>query len=114
MLAVLQVRSVSIQNGYILGVGHVSLDFYDMRRMHGQQIHTSAAQSDSSLLLRRLEMQAHSMNLDPVLREYGFREVRNMQSAVYTHCWDPSGTRVLAAGGALPLGCRGAFVQVLT
>jgi WD repeat-containing protein 40A len=31
-------------------------------------------------------------------------------SAAYTHCWDPSGTRLFAAGGPLPFGLRGCYM----
>lgn len=111
-----QVRSVTIQNDYILGVGHTSLDFYDMRRMQSQRIniHPGYAADRSSLRLRRLEMHTPNVGVDPFLLQQGFGVFANRQSTVYTHSWDPSGTRVLAAGGPLAWGCRGAFLQVLT
>jgi hypothetical protein len=113
----MQVRSVSIQNDHILGVGHnSSLEFYDMRRMQGQRIniHPGHAADGSSVRLRRLEMDTPNPCVDPFFLQQGFGAFANTQSTVYTHCWDPSGTRVLAAGGPLAWGCRGAFLQVLT
>ena len=33
-----------------------------------------------------------------------------VHSATYTHCWDPSGTRLFTAGGPLPFGLRGCYM----
>lgn len=111
-----QVRSVGIQNSYILGVGHTTLDFYDLRRIQGGRVDVSQRAPDSNLLLKRVDMQPYSTSLNPVLVQAGYDIPLNLgtESAVYSHCWDPTGTRVLAAGGALALGFRGAFMQLLT
>lgn len=67
---------------------------------------------DDSLLLRRVDVKVEdSSQADP-----GWFDVRRsdrVTPAVCTHCWDRSGTRVVAAGGPLELGCKGAFVQLL-
>jgi len=96
-----------MQNSTILGVGHNDLDFYDLRRLQGQHVRVSSRYPDSSLLYKHVDMR----DVDPV-PEMGI--FRRSGYVVYSHCWDPSGTQVLAAGGALTVGDRGAFVQLLT
>jgi hypothetical protein len=110
----MQVRSISIHGEHILGVGHTSMDFYDMRKISGSHISTAPRRPDSSLLLRQVEVRSARMGLDPVLVRHGYEADFEMHSTVYSHCWDPSGTRVLAAGGALSMGCRGALLHLLT
>jgi WD repeat-containing protein 40A len=35
-----------------------------------------------------------------------------VQNATYTHCWDPSCTRLFTAGGPLPFGLRGCYMAL--
>jgi hypothetical protein len=101
---------VSIQHGHLLGVGHSSLDFFDLRYIRGNHVDIFQMPPDDSLLLRRVEMKVE----DSSPADHGFYSMSDrVTPAVYTHCWDGSGTRVVAAGGSLALGCRGAFAQLL-
>lgn len=102
---------MSIQHGHLLGVGHSSLDFFDLRYIRGNRVDIFEMPPDDSLLLRRVDMQVEdSSQADP-----GWFNMSDSVTrvAVCTHCWDRSGTRVVAAGGPLELGCKGAFVQLL-
>lgn len=108
-----QVRSVSIQHGHLLGVGHKSLDFFDLRRLRNSHVDIFRARPDPGLLLQRIDMRAVPSAVNPVLQQYGVSLSSQSAPAVYAHCWDPSGTRLVAAGGALSLGGRGTFMQLL-
>jgi hypothetical protein len=106
------VRSVSIQHGHLLGVGHSSLDFFDLRYIRGNHVNIYQMPPDDSLLLRRVDMKVEdSSQADP--EWFNMSDLDRVTPAVYTHCWDRSGTRVVAAGGSLALGCKGVFVQLL-
>jgi hypothetical protein len=112
----LQVRSVSIHNDVILGVGHNSMDFHDLRYIRSDRSLNLTDASGTSLLTR-FQVPVSRSVLNPVLLQHGLlvpEALNNMQPAVYTHSWDPSGTHVLAAGGPLALGLRGASMQLLT
>ena len=41
----------------------------------------------------------------------GMQAHKNM-TAVYTHCYDESGTRLFAAGGPLPSGLKGNYIAL--
>ena len=41
----------------------------------------------------------------------GLHGQKNM-TAVYTHCYDASGTRLFAAGGPLPSGLKGNYIAL--
>lgn len=99
-----------MQNSTILGVGHGDLDFYDLRRLQGLHVRVSSDNPDSSLLYKHVDMRG----ADPELFRPEMGIHRRSGYVVYSHCWDPSGTQVLAAGGALTVGDRGGFVQLLT
>lgn len=111
-------RSLSLANDYVLGVGQTGLDFFDLRRMQGNVIdlrpRSNPAPPDPALLLRRVTFETPKhLAVDPVLLQHGYGYMCRIDTGVFTHCWDPSGTRMVMAGGALALGCKGGFMQLL-
>lgn len=92
------------------------MDFHDLRRIRSDR-NLNVADVSGSSLLTRFEVPASRSVLNPVLLQHGLvlpEALTNVQPAVYTHCWDPSGMHVLAAGGPLALSLRGASMQLLT
>ncbi|XP_006009569.1 DDB1- and CUL4-associated factor 12 isoform X2 [Latimeria chalumnae] len=106
------IRSVSFYEHIItVGTGHGSLLFYDIRAQrfledpnftnYGQKLKPG----DEIL---KLTTGKGWLNHDETWRNY-FSDIDFFPNAVYTHCYDSSGTKLFVAGGPLPSGLHGNY-----
>uniref|UniRef100_A0A8C9F7T8 DDB1 and CUL4 associated factor 12 n=1 Tax=Pavo cristatus TaxID=9049 RepID=A0A8C9F7T8_PAVCR len=108
------IRSVSFYEHIItVGTGHGSLLFYDIRAQrflderppracYGQKQKLGGSE------ILKLTTGKGWLNHDETWRNY-FSEINFFPNAVYTHCYDSSGTKLFVAGGPLPSGLHGNY-----
>nr|XP_048705529.1 DDB1- and CUL4-associated factor 12 isoform X2 [Caretta caretta] len=108
------IRSVSFYEHIItVGTGQGSLLFYDIRAqrfLDEKPNHTCRGQKQklggSEIL--KLTTGKGWLNHDETWRNY-FSDINFFANAVYTHCYDSSGTKLFVAGGPLPSGLHGNY-----
>uniref|UniRef100_A0A8C5LRH7 DDB1 and CUL4 associated factor 12 n=1 Tax=Leptobrachium leishanense TaxID=445787 RepID=A0A8C5LRH7_9ANUR len=102
------IRSVSFYEHIItVGTGHGSLLFYDIRAQRFLECgkYQSSKQKGGIVKLNTGE---GWLNHNDMWRNY-FSDVVYCPNAVYTHCYDSSGTKLFVAGGPLPTGLHGNY-----
>ncbi|EMP32509.1 DDB1- and CUL4-associated factor 12, partial [Chelonia mydas] len=110
------IRSVSFYEHIItVGTGQGSLLFYDIRAqrfLDEKPNHTCRGQKQklggSEIL--KLTTGKGWLNHDETWRNY-FSDINFFANAVYTHCYDSSGTKLFVAGGPLPSGLHGNYAE---
>uniref|UniRef100_A0A8C4R7M3 DDB1 and CUL4 associated factor 12 n=1 Tax=Eptatretus burgeri TaxID=7764 RepID=A0A8C4R7M3_EPTBU len=114
------IRSVSFREHIVtMGTGQGSIQFYDIRaqRFLAPGLFTLASEPDWKVAksrasdLLKLSTSKGWLNHDSTWRDY-FSEMEHFPNAVYTHCYDASGTRLFVAGGPLPTGLHGNYAAV--
>ncbi|XP_064593443.1 DDB1- and CUL4-associated factor 12-like isoform X1 [Zonotrichia leucophrys gambelii] len=108
------IRSVSFYEHIItVGTGQGSLLFYDIRAqrfLNEKPSHACYGQKQklggSEIL--KLTTGKGWLNHDETWRNY-FSDIHFFPNAVYTHCYDSSGTKLFVAGGPLPSGLHGNY-----
>ncbi|XP_054373747.1 DDB1- and CUL4-associated factor 12-like isoform X2 [Molothrus ater] len=108
------IRSVSFYEHIItVGTGQGSLLFYDIRAqrfLNEKPPHACYGQKQklggSEIL--KLTTGKGWLNHDETWRNY-FSDIHFFPNAVYTHCYDSSGTKLFVAGGPLPSGLHGNY-----
>ncbi|KAG8549875.1 hypothetical protein GDO81_019493 [Engystomops pustulosus] len=104
------IRSVSFYEHIItVGTGQGSLLFYDIRAQRFLDDSTSylnGANSKGEIL--KLTTGKGWLNHNDMWRNY-FSDIDCCPNAVYTHCYDSSGTKLFVAGGPLPTGLHGNY-----
>jgi WD repeat-containing protein 40A len=98
------VRSVQFNRQILsIGGGYGRISFYDMRMNRyletSETSHTKYLQTSLGWLNRDTVYHHHFQGM----------EIRN---AIYTHKYDPTGSRLLAAGGPLQLGLYGNYAAI--
>ncbi|NXS69795.1 DCA12 factor, partial [Pandion haliaetus] len=108
------IRSVSFYEHIItVGTGQGSLLFYDIRAQRfldekaPRDCHGQKQKSGGSEILK-LTTGKGWLNHDETWRNY-FSDINFFPNAVYTHCYDSSGTKLFVAGGPLPSGLHGNY-----
>ncbi|KAM9213000.1 DDB1- and CUL4-associated factor 12 isoform 2-T2 [Leptosomus discolor] len=108
------IRSVSFYEHIItVGTGQGSLLFYDIRAQrfldekppracYGQKQKLGGGE------ILKLTTGKGWLNHDETWRNY-FSDINFFPNAVYTHCYDSSGTKLFVAGGPLPSGLHGNY-----
>ncbi|NWI24916.1 DCA12 factor, partial [Sula dactylatra] len=108
------IRSVSFYEHIItVGTGQGSLLFYDIRAQrfldekppcacYGQKQKLGGSE------ILKLTTGKGWLNHDETWRNY-FSDINFFPNAVYTHCYDSSGTKLFVAGGPLPSGLHGNY-----
>ncbi|KFU88124.1 DDB1- and CUL4-associated factor 12, partial [Chaetura pelagica] len=108
------IRSVSFYEHIItVGTGQGSLLFYDIRAQrfleekppracYGQKQKLGGSET------LKLTTGKGWLNHDETWRNY-FSDINFFPNAVYTHCYDSSGTKLFVAGGPLPSGLHGNY-----
>ncbi|XP_015219300.1 DDB1- and CUL4-associated factor 12 [Lepisosteus oculatus] len=106
------IRSVSFYEHIItVGTGQGSLLFYDIRAQRfledpsGPSCGYKGRPGDGIL---KLSTGKGWLNYDETWRSY-FAEISSFPNAVYTHCYDTSGTKLFVAGGPLCSGLHGNY-----
>ncbi|XP_069603846.1 DDB1- and CUL4-associated factor 12 isoform X1 [Ranitomeya imitator] len=104
------IRSVSFYEHIItVGTGQGSLLFYDIRAQRFLDYSTSYFNSSKSKGdLLKLTTGKGWLNHNDMWRNY-FSDIDCCPNAVYTHCYDSSGTKLFVAGGPLPTGLHGNY-----
>ncbi|XP_037653146.1 DDB1- and CUL4-associated factor 12 isoform X2 [Choloepus didactylus] len=106
------IRSVSFYEHIItVGTGQGSLLFYDIRAQRFLEERLSACcRSKPRLAGENLKLTTGKgwLNHDETWRNY-FSDIDFFPNAVYTHCYDSSGTKLFVAGGPLPSGLHGNY-----
>ncbi|CDQ71107.1 unnamed protein product [Oncorhynchus mykiss] len=102
------IRSVSFYEHIVtVGTGQGSLLFYDIRAQRTLPAWPAAP--------RRGHPQTHHregwLNHDETWRSY-FSDINSFPNAVYTHCYDDSGTKLFVAGGPLCSGLHGNYAAL--
>jgi len=96
------VRSLSCKWGTVVtvggGMGRIS--FFDLQKNSYREV----------VGVKYLETGHGWLHKDATYRTH-FASVF-VPNAVYTHCYDPSGTKIFAGGGPLMLGLKGAYAAV--
>nr|XP_033791327.1 DDB1- and CUL4-associated factor 12 isoform X2 [Geotrypetes seraphini] len=104
------IRSVSFYEHIItVGTGQGSLLFYDIRTH--KFLEDPACYGQKSKLgadILKLTTGKGWLNHDETWRNY-FSDIDFFPNAVYTHCYDSSGTKLFVAGGPLPSGLHGNY-----
>ncbi|KAJ8285513.1 hypothetical protein GJAV_G00027670 [Gymnothorax javanicus] len=106
------IRSVSFYEHIVtVGTGQGSLLFYDIRAQRFLEDPSSPAQGfrprpGEGIL--KLSTGSGWLNHDETWRTY-FSDVSSFPNAVYTHCYDSSGTKLFVAGGPLCSGLHGNY-----
>uniref|UniRef100_A0A8C6Y6H9 DDB1 and CUL4 associated factor 12 n=2 Tax=Elapinae TaxID=42168 RepID=A0A8C6Y6H9_NAJNA len=106
------IRSVSFYEHIItVGTGQGSLLFYDIRAQRfldekPPQNFYGSKLAGSEIL--KLSTGKGWLNHDETWRNY-FSDISFFPNAVYTHCYDSSGTKLFVAGGPLPSGLHGNY-----
>ncbi|KAM4708227.1 DDB1- and CUL4-associated factor 12 [Discoglossus pictus] len=104
------IRSVSFYEHIItVGTGQGSLLFYDIRAQRflddaNGRCQTSKCKGD----MLKLSTGKGWLKHDDTWRNY-FSDIDFCPNAVYTHCYDSSGTKLFVAGGPLPSGLHGNY-----
>ncbi|XP_072269630.1 DDB1- and CUL4-associated factor 12 [Pyxicephalus adspersus] len=104
------IRSVSFYEHIItVGTGQGSLLFYDIRaqRFLDDSIGNFQASKSRGEMLK-LTTGKGWLNHNDMWRNY-FSDIDCCSNAVYTHCYDSSGTKLFVAGGPLPTGLHGNY-----
>nr|XP_020448740.1 DDB1- and CUL4-associated factor 12 isoform X2 [Monopterus albus] len=97
------IRSVSFYEHIVtVGTGQGSLLFYDIR---AQRFLENPLNRDGIL---KLTTGKGWLNHDETWRSY-FSDIHSFPNAVYTHCYDESGTKLFVAGGPLCSGLHGNY-----
>ncbi|XP_009073324.1 PREDICTED: DDB1- and CUL4-associated factor 12-like, partial [Acanthisitta chloris] len=111
------IRSVSFYEHIItVGTGQGSLLFYDIRAQrfldekppracYGQKQKLGGSE------ILKLTTGKGWLNHDETWRNY-FSDIHFFPNAVYTHCYDSSGTKLFVAGGPLPSGLHGNYAAL--
>ncbi|XP_058841862.1 DDB1- and CUL4-associated factor 12-like [Acipenser ruthenus] len=106
------IRSVSFYEHIItVGTGHGSLLFYDIRAQRFLEDPVGASCGHKGRLgegILNLTTGKGWLNHDETWRSY-FSDIPYFPNAVYTHCYDSSGTKLFVAGGPLPSGLHGNY-----
>eukprot|EP00069_Balaena_mysticetus_P007845 bmy_05684T0 len=106
------IRSVSFYEHIItVGTGQGSLLFYDIRAQRFLEERRSACYGSKPRLAGenlKLTTGRGWLNHDETWRSY-FSDTDSFPNAVYTHCYDSSGTKLFVAGGPLPSGLHGNY-----
>ncbi|KAG9354394.1 hypothetical protein JZ751_001102 [Albula glossodonta] len=106
------IRSVSFYEHIVtVGTGQGSLLFYDIRAQRFLEDPCSPARSyrprpGEGIL--KLTTGSGWLNHDETWRSY-FSDISSFPNAVYTHCYDSSGTKLFVAGGPLCSGLHGNY-----
>ncbi|KAF1415616.1 DDB1- and CUL4-associated factor 12, partial [Spheniscus magellanicus] len=108
------IRSVSFYEHIItVGTGQGSLLFYDIRAQRfldekpPRACYRQKQKLGGSEILK-LTTGKGWLNHDETWRNY-FSDINFFPNAVYTHCYDSSGTKLFVAGGPLPSGLHGNY-----
>ncbi|XP_014667872.1 PREDICTED: DDB1- and CUL4-associated factor 12-like [Priapulus caudatus] len=97
------IRSISFQGNILtVGTGTGSILFYDIRQRKFLECHCGQMSS--------LMVGPGYLHRDEVYQELFAGEV--YRNAIYTHCYDASGTKLFAAGGPLPAGLSGNYAGI--
>ncbi|KAL0606180.1 DDB1- and CUL4-associated factor 12 [Plecturocebus cupreus] len=106
------IRSVSFYEHIItVGTGQGSLLFYDIRAQRFLEERLSPCYGCKPRLAGenlKLTTGKGWLNHDETWRNY-FSDIDFFPNAVYTHCYDSSGTKLFVAGGPLPSGLHGNY-----
>lgn len=104
------IRSVSFYEHIItVGTGQGSLLFYDIRAQSFLDDSIGSIQpSKSRGEMLKLTTGKGWLNHNDMWRNY-FSDIDCCPNAVYTHCYDSSGTKLFVAGGPLPTGLHGNY-----
>ncbi|XP_037229366.1 DDB1- and CUL4-associated factor 12 isoform X1 [Falco rusticolus] len=108
------IRSVSFYEHIItVGTGQGSLLFYDIRAQRfldekPQRACCGQKQKLGGSEILKLTTGRGWLNHDETWRNY-FSDISFFPNAVYTHCYDSSGTKLFVAGGPLPSGLHGNY-----
>ncbi|NXA76929.1 DCA12 factor, partial [Thryothorus ludovicianus] len=108
------IRSVSFYEHIItVGTGQGSLLFYDIRAQRFLEEKPPRAcygqkQKLGGSEILKLTTGKGWLNHDETWRNY-FSDINYFPNAVYTHCYDSSGTKLFVAGGPLPSGLHGNY-----
>ncbi|GAB0095002.1 DDB1- and CUL4-associated factor 12 [Sergentomyia squamirostris] len=98
------IRSASFQENILtVGTGLGMLMFYDIRA--GKYLESSINSS------RTVVLKASKGYVFPEEEMDGFQQIKYVP-AIYTHCYDASGTRLFAAGGPLPANLVGNYAGI--
>ncbi|KAI1240243.1 DDB1- and CUL4-associated factor 12, partial [Lamprotornis superbus] len=113
------IRSVSFYEHIItVGTGQGSLLFYDIRAQRFLEEKPPRAcygqkQKLGGSEILKLTTGKGWLNHDETWRNY-FSDINYFPNAVYTHCYDSSGTKLFVAGGPLPSGLHGNYAVQLS
>lgn len=105
------IRSVSFYEHIVtVGTGQGSLLFYDIRaqRFLENPLFSGGYRKCLSEGVLKLSTGKGWLNHDETWRSY-FSDIHSFPNAVYTHCYDPSGTKLFVAGGPLCSGLHGNY-----
>lgn len=106
------IRSVSFNEHIVtVGTGQGSLLFYDIRAqrfLENPQFTGNGLKRKLSQEMLKLKTGKGWLNHDETWRSY-FSDHCVYPNAVYTHCYDSSGTKLFVAGGPLPSGLHGNY-----
>ncbi|KAK2872445.1 hypothetical protein QQF64_017942 [Cirrhinus molitorella] len=106
------IRSVSFYEHIVtVGTGQGSLLFYDIRAqrfLDGPSSSPGGYRNRTAEGILKLTTGRGWLNHDETWRSY-FSDVRSFPNAVYTHCYDDSGTKLFVAGGPLCSGLHGNY-----
>ncbi|XP_077583118.1 DDB1- and CUL4-associated factor 12 [Stigmatopora nigra] len=106
------IRSVSFYEHIVtVGTGQGSLLFYDIRAqrfLENPLITTGGYRKCSGEGILKLTTGKGWLNHDETWRSY-FSDLHSFPNAVYTHCYDDSGTKLFVAGGPLCSGLHGNY-----
>ncbi|KAG8456877.1 hypothetical protein GDO86_002604 [Hymenochirus boettgeri] len=107
------IRSVSFYEHIVtVGTGQGSLLFYDIRAHRFLEDTTGTCQNSKSKGdMLKLTTGKGWLNHNEMWRNY-FSDIDFFPNAVYTHCYDSSGTKLFVAGGPLPTGLHGNYAGV--
>ncbi|KAJ7384611.1 DDB1- and CUL4-associated factor 12 [Desmophyllum pertusum] len=102
------VRSLTFRDLLLsVGTGFGSLFFFDMRAYE----FLGHADSDAMICFRSGKGWLREEPQDP-LEEYMIAHAVCRSNAIYTHCYDPTGTKLFAAGGPLSLAYYGNYAAL--
>ncbi|KAJ0023590.1 hypothetical protein NQD34_003489 [Periophthalmus magnuspinnatus] len=105
------IRSVSFYEHIVtVGTGQGSLLFYDIRaqRFLENPLFSGGYRKGLSEGVLKLTTGKGWLNHDETWRSY-FSDIHSFPNAVYTHCYDQSGTKLFVAGGPLCSGLHGNY-----
>uniref|UniRef100_A0A8C4TEF3 DDB1 and CUL4 associated factor 12 n=1 Tax=Erpetoichthys calabaricus TaxID=27687 RepID=A0A8C4TEF3_ERPCA len=109
------IRSVSFYEHIItVGTGQGSLLFYDIRAQRFLEDPDGVGCNHKRMPgegILKLTTGRGWLNHDETWRSY-FSDINFFPNAVYTHCYDASGTKLFVAGGPLPSGLHGNYAGI--